>query len=124
MFVVARVIFQAYIIFAYAIDWLNYMWFEKQGVSTLYKVILVEMAIAVLSNVILNYYWTWIIVKQLLRIITRGSAADANYGGDADDKKTGGRDNLDDSAVDGGQKARKVEMAKLVDPEQPQSDMQ
>ena len=73
LFVVVRIFFQAYIIFAYAIEWLNYMWFEKQGVSTLYKLILVEMAIAVLSNVILNYYWTWNIVKQLLRIITRGS---------------------------------------------------
>lgn len=123
LFVAARVIYQAYIICAYSIDWVGYMWFEKEGVSLLYKVILAEMALAVLINVVLNYYWTYVIVLQLVRIITRGSNADATYGGAIDDKKPAAEDNLNDESVDG-QKPGKVEMAKLVDPEQPQSDMQ
>ena len=48
------------------------MWFEKPGVELAYKLLLVELLLAVLINVVLNFWWSWLIMKQVIRTITRG----------------------------------------------------
>ena len=81
---------------AYAIDWLALTWFHKEGVPELYKAILVEMAIAVLINMILNFYWSFLIVRQVWRMFTRGGKADKDFAGDeVDDDKQTESNNLD-----------------------------
>ena len=88
-FIFGRVFFQAYILWYYQIDWLENMWFEKEGVPMVYKIILVEMFAAVLINVALNFYWSWLILSQVWRVITKGNAADKSYGGKADEDADG-----------------------------------
>ena len=71
-FIFGRVILQAYCIIAFDIDWISNMMFHKEGVSTAYKIVLVEMSAAILINVALNFFWSWLIIRQVLRIVTRG----------------------------------------------------
>ena len=70
----------------FAGDWLYSEWFEKEGVPTLYKAILVEMAVAVLINVALNFWWSFLIIRQVYRLIKGGLGADATYAGDDEGK--------------------------------------
>ena len=39
------------------------MFTDKEDVPIIYKVILAEMATAVLINVVLNFYWSWLIIR-------------------------------------------------------------
>ena len=48
------------------------MWFEKEGVELGYKLLLLELFIAVIINVILNFWWSYLIIKQVVRTVTRG----------------------------------------------------
>ena len=64
----------------FAGGWVYTELFEKEGVPVIYKVILVEMALAVLINVVLNFYWSFLIIKQLYRLIKGGSKADNSFG--------------------------------------------
>ena len=77
--------FQAYLIYMYAADWLIKTFAEKEGVSTVYKVILIEMALAVLINVVLNFYWSYLIIMGLYRILFKGPDADKTFTGVGDD---------------------------------------
>ena len=69
----------------YASDWLMNMLFEKEGVETLYKVILIEMAIAVSINVVLNFYWAYLIFMGVYRVLFKGPGADKSFTGVGDD---------------------------------------
>ena len=69
----------------YASDWLMNMLFEKEGVETLYKVILIEMAIAVSINVVLNFYWAYLILMGVYRVLFKGPGADKSFTGVGDD---------------------------------------
>ena len=69
----------------YASDWLMNMLFEKEGVDTLYKVILIEMAIAVSINVVLNFYWAYLILMGVYRVLFKGPGADKSFTGVGDD---------------------------------------
>ena len=60
---------------------------ERDDIEIAYKCLLVFFALAILSNVVLNYIWSWLIVKQLIRIITRGSEADTGFSNEDDDEK-------------------------------------
>ena len=75
-FLLGRVFVQSYLIWEYAIDWISQTWFEKDGVPLVYKIILVEMALAVLVNVALNFYWSYLILSQAIRLIRGGQKAD------------------------------------------------
>ena len=92
----------------FAAGWLNNMWFEKEGVPMIYKIILLEMTIALLINVVLNFYWSFLIVRQLYRLLTVRDA-DQDFAGDIK------VENL-----------KEMEMQKndLLDPNQPQSDLE
>ena len=59
----------------FAGGWLVTQLFKEEGVPVIYKVILVETALAVMINVVLNFYWSFLIIKQLYRIIKGGSKA-------------------------------------------------
>lgn len=48
-------------------------------VEPLYKVIIIVFAISVLINLCLNLFWSWLIVKQAIRIITRGGKTDKGF---------------------------------------------
>ena len=65
----------------FAGGWLYSEWFEKEGVPVIYKVILVEMALAVCINVVLNFYWSFLIIRQVYRLILGGPTADNSYAG-------------------------------------------
>ena len=62
------------------------MWFEKEGVETGYKVLLVEFFLAVLTNCVLNFYWTYLIVRQVYRTITR--QGDKHFSGEDEEQET------------------------------------
>jgi hypothetical protein len=72
---------QVYLIYAFAIDWLDKTLFEKDKAPFLYKVFLVEMALAVCINVLLNFIWCYLIFRQVARIIFRGGDADKDFDG-------------------------------------------
>ena len=112
-FIFGRVFFQAYVIWAFAIDWIADMWFDKKDVSTVYKLVLLEMAIAVAINVVLNFYWSYLIIRQVYRMIFVGPEADKDFAGD----KT-----VDDLEPVDQSKVKKLEMAKILDSKQPNSD--
>lgn len=52
-----------------------------------YKVILIEMAVAVLINVILNFWWSYLIIRQVYRLLIKGPDADKDFAGDDDGSK-------------------------------------
>jgi hypothetical protein len=108
---------QIYLIFGFAIEWLNYTLLEQTDVPKLYKVFIVEMALAVLINVILNFLWSYLITRQLCRVIFKGGEADKDFGGEDGGKEEGeGDQGLDETT----RKERKaIEMKKMIDPEQP-----
>ena len=86
-FLFGRVFVQAYLIWEFAIEWITQTWFEKEGVPLAYKIILIEMALAVLINVALNFWWSWLIVRQAIRLIKGGQKADETFDGLAEAKK-------------------------------------
>ena len=83
-FVFGRVLVQLYVVIYYNIPWLLWMWFEKEGVETGYKVLLVEFFLAVLTNCVLNFYWTFLIVRQVYRTITR--QGDKHFSGEDEEQ--------------------------------------
>ena len=107
-FVFGRVLVQIYVVVFYNIPWLMMMWFEKAGVETGYKVLLLEFFIAVLINVCLNFWWTWLIVKQVYRTLTR----QGDKGFDPDNVV---EDTVEETDVpkDQGKNLDKIEMTKL-----------
>ena len=62
-FIFGRVCVQAYLLYEFAVDWIIQTWFEKEGVPLEYKIILIEMTLAVLINVVLNFYWSYLILR-------------------------------------------------------------
>lgn len=83
-FILGRVAVQAYLLVNFGSVWLYDTWFVRDGVTAIYKVLLVEMALAVFINILLNIYWSFLITRQLLRVIRLGSKADETYSGDAE----------------------------------------
>ena len=83
-FIFGRVFVQAYLLYEFAGVWLYETWFVREGVPMAYKVILIEMAVAVLINVALNFYWSYLIVRQLFRLILGGSKANETFDGSED----------------------------------------
>jgi len=45
----------------------------------LYKVLIAIFVISVLINLALNLYWSWLIVRQIIRIFKRGSKNDQGF---------------------------------------------
>ena len=114
-FVFGRVLVQLYVVIYYNIPWLLWMWFEKEGVETGYKVLLVEFFLAVLTNCVLNFYWTFLIVRQVYRTITR--QGDKHFSGEDEEQETDVPKDHNNS-----EKAGKVEMAKILDANTTKSD--
>ena len=71
-FIFGRVFVQIYAVIWYTIPWLKGMLFEKGGVELAYKLLLIELFLAVLANVALNFWWSYLITAQVVRTITRG----------------------------------------------------
>ena len=89
------------------------MWFEKEGVELAYKLLLVELFLAVLLNVALNFWWSWLIVKQVIRTVTRGEDNEFSVDSREVDEKI---------SKAGKDKENKVEMAKILDDNNIKSD--
>ena len=69
------------------------MWWYTDGVEFAYKLLLVEMALAVLINIILNFFWSYLILRQLYRLVCqRGKGRDDFCGGEGvrNPQKSGG----------------------------------
>ena len=62
-FIGGRIFFQSYIIIAFVFDWLYKFYFEEENVPILYKIFVTEMLFTVFVNVLLNFYWSWLIIK-------------------------------------------------------------
>ena len=77
------------------------MLFEKPNVQLIYKFVLIEMALVVAINLMLNLWWSLKIVKQNYRMCCT-KKGDQSFAGDevADDvelgEKNGKKDLLDD----------------------------
>ena len=115
-FIFGRVVVQFYLLYFYGIDWLYKMFFEKVDVPTLYKVFLFEMFLAVSVNVVLNFYWSFLILRQLWRVLTRGPNADKNFTGDEEEK---GPSDLEETSKG---KRKKLEMNAMIRDGQTKSD--
>ena len=55
--------------------------FVKEGVSFAYKLLMAEFSFAVMINVLLNFYWSFLIVRQLYRLIRGNKNAGESYAG-------------------------------------------
>ena len=69
-FLIGRVIYQIYIVFAIAIDWVYWEYMKKN--LTLYKALVVtEMAIMVILSIVLNSYWFILMINMIIRMIKK-----------------------------------------------------
>jgi hypothetical protein len=61
---------------------------KTKEIETNYKVLVVLMFLSFMVNVFLNYYWAYLIVFQVYRIIARGTAkgVDTSYAPDTSGK--------------------------------------
>lgn len=76
-----------YLVWYYAIEWLSVQFLDQDGsVPFLYKMILIEMAAAVSINVILNYYWSYLILRQVYRLLAGKNETDFHGNDKGDDK--------------------------------------
>uniref|UniRef100_A0A7S3I6F3 TLC domain-containing protein n=1 Tax=Favella ehrenbergii TaxID=182087 RepID=A0A7S3I6F3_9SPIT len=123
-FIFGRVVMQVYLVLFFAVDWVA-MTLQKDDVPLLYKAFLIEMSAAVLINVALNFFWSYLIVAQLVRIIRQGNEAETSFeGGDGAKDLEGSKarakqDDLDETSRS---KREEVEMNQILDPAQPASD--
>jgi len=83
-FIFGRVFMQMYLVVGFAASWL-WMMFTSSDVDFLYKAFLFEMMSAVLINVVLNFYWSWLIIKSVWRMLTRPEDQQ-NFTGEVDTK--------------------------------------
>ena len=98
-FIAGRCFFQLYIILWFACDWIYNLLVVQEGVPLLYQIIVIEMALATTIAVILNLYWSWLIIKQLIRILQR--KPETSFTGTVEDNE----------------RQKKLEMNKMLDPE-------
>lgn len=86
-FLGGRVFWQIYACLFVGVPWLWDMYFVNENVPTGYLALLAWMQLAVAINVILNFYWAFLITKQVYRIITCGGKSDSDFvEGSADGK--------------------------------------
>lgn len=86
LFISGRCFFYTFLIVAFAVEWCTRLWFEEEGISIGYKFVVTEMVLAVFSNMILNYYWSWLIILQVQRFIA-GVPEKSFTGTDEDDQR-------------------------------------
>ena len=82
------------------------MWFEKPGVQLGYKVLLFEFFLAVLINCVLNFWWAFLILKQVYRVITRGGSNDKEFCVEA-------RNTAQENDATKGEEKQKIEMNEI-----------
>lgn len=78
-FIFGRVFFQIYVVIFYGSPWLRNALLTSGSYDKTYKAVLATFALSVFVNMILNFYWSWLIIKQILRMITRGFSSDTAY---------------------------------------------
>lgn len=79
------------------------MFFEKKSVTLVYKGILLWICTAVFTNMLLNFFWSWLIIKGLIRVIAKPNVVQDFEG--EEEKEEGS-----------------IEAKTILDPELPQSD--
>ena len=71
-------------------------------------------AFCIISNLFLNFMWSWQIVKQAIRILQKGAAADNSHrGADTETKKV--KSNWLGSEAGDEEDSKQVEMNKILD---------
>jgi hypothetical protein len=73
-FLSCRIYFQVYTVIFSGLSFFWLKMFESKNTTIAYKIVLVTMALGVLVNVLLNFYWAYLIVHQVYRILTRGAS--------------------------------------------------
>ena len=74
-FLVFRLIYQIYITFFLAMDWIVAE-IQKQNMTTLQIACVLEMTIMVALSIVLNMYWMWLMFNMARRSAARLSSAD------------------------------------------------
>ena len=87
-FIFGRVGFQSFVVHQFQMPWLVRMWWYTEGVLFSYKMLLVEMATAVLVNIVLNFYWSYLILRQVYRLLCNGEGEN-DYCGKEGKKREG-----------------------------------
>jgi len=84
----------------------------------IYKIILIEMALAVTINVVLNFWWSWLIIRQVFRLLFT-KTADTNFAGDTIEEENPNEKTAENNLDDKGEKKRSdIELQnQLIDPE-------
>lgn len=81
-FILFRTVFQLYAVIFVGLPFLYETFFVETGTGIyyyLYLALLAEFFIAVLINIIMNCYWSLLVLLQILRIFTKGQAADSEF---------------------------------------------
>ena len=63
--------FQLYIIIFFAVDWVLDFYFGSKEQPLDYKIIVLSFVISTIIAVVLNLYWTYLIIVQIIRIFKR-----------------------------------------------------
>ena len=80
-FISGRFFFLAYLMIVFGLPFFLETLFLKEGVSFAYKLLMAEFSFAVMINVLLNFYWSFLIIRQLYRLIRGNKNAGESYAG-------------------------------------------
>lgn len=72
-FLTGRLLYQFYIVFWFGIDWI-YAEYCKKNITLYQATVITEMVAMVVLSVILNGYWFMLMVKMIMRVISRSFA--------------------------------------------------
>ena len=86
-FILLRTVLLIYVAVAVGLPWLSQT-YRHETRPIWYLLLIGEFAVAVAFNIVLNVYWSSLIVKQIIRIFTRGATqAEQSFNGEAKQPK-------------------------------------
>ena len=71
-FIIGRTIFQLLAVWYVALPFMYTTFFVETGSSVWYLALIAEFFLAVAINVVMNVYWSYLVIYQVHRAITRG----------------------------------------------------
>lgn len=91
-FLFGRTVFQLYVLLFYCIPF-GYQKYvvEAETMPIAYKILLGEFFFCVAVNIALNFLWSWILVKKLVRVLIF-KQEDTGFAGDTDPKVKGNKE--------------------------------
>ena len=83
-FILGRVFFQLFVFICYGAPFLVEVFTVQKDVPQFFMVTDIMFLLSFILNCCLNFYWAWLIIKQVYRMITRGTKSDEEYSPDTD----------------------------------------